>query len=86
MNEIKFFDTQINYKAGKFSMQPNIPTINNVMQPMELLFFLDFNNDKPIVLSFNKDQAPKQREEVKEEETKVRSALYDKFFNNTQRE
>ena len=29
---------------------------------------------------------PKQREEVKEEETKVRSALYDKFFNNTQRE
>jgi hypothetical protein len=57
MNEIKFFDTQINYKAGKFSMQPNIPTINNEPQPMELLFVLDFNNGKPIVVSFNKDQA-----------------------------
>ncbi|MEI8272609.1 MAG: hypothetical protein WCG08_08290 [Paludibacter sp.] len=27
---------------------------------------------------------PKQREEIKEVETKVRNVLYDKFFNNTQ--
>lgn len=56
MNEIKFFDTQINSKSVKFSMQPSIPTINDVPQPMQLLFVLDFNNSKPIVLSFNKDQ------------------------------
>lgn len=57
MNGIKFFNKQINYLAGVFSMQTSIPTINNVPQPMELLFCIDLEKGKPIVMSFNKDEA-----------------------------
>jgi hypothetical protein len=57
MNEIKFFDTQMNSKSVKFSMQPSIPTINNVPQPMQLLFCIENENGKTSVLDFNKDQA-----------------------------
>jgi len=56
-SKIKFFDTQINSKSAKFSMQPTVPMINNVVQPMELLFCIDFEKGKPLIMEFNKDEA-----------------------------
>ena len=57
MNTIKFFETTVNSESVNFSMQPSIPTINDVPQPMELLFCIDNEKKKPIVMAFNKDQA-----------------------------
>lgn len=57
MKEVKYFDVQINSKSAKFSMQPTVPTINGVCQPIELLFCIDYEKGEPIVLNFNKDEA-----------------------------
>ena len=57
MKEVKYFDVQINSKSAKFSMQPTVPTVNNVCQPMELLLCIDYEKGKSIVMNFNKDEA-----------------------------
>lgn len=57
MKDVKYFDVQINSKSAKFSMQPTVPTVNNVCQPMELLFCIDYEKGKSIVMNFNKDEA-----------------------------
>ena len=57
MNKVKYFDVQINSKSAKFSMQPAVPTVNNICQPMELLFCIDYEKGKSIVMNFNKDEA-----------------------------
>jgi len=57
MNKIIFFDTQMNSKSVKFSMQPSIPTINNEPQPRQLLFCMENEKGKTSVLDFNKEQA-----------------------------
>ena len=57
MKDIKYFEVQINSKSAKFSMQPTVPTVNNVCQPMELLFCIDYEKGKSIVMNFNKDEA-----------------------------
>jgi hypothetical protein len=62
--DAKFFDVQINSKSAKFSMQPTVPTINGVCQPMELLFCIDSEKGKPIVMDFNKDEARELLEEL----------------------
>lgn len=62
--DAKFFDVQINSKSAKFSMQPTVPTINGVCQPMELLFCIDYEKGKPIVMNFNKDEARELMEEL----------------------
>jgi len=64
MNEVKFFDVSINSRSAVFSMQPSVPTINNVCQPMELLFCIDFENGKPIIMEFDKDQAKELLKEL----------------------
>ena len=57
MKKVKYFDVQINSKSAKFSMQPAVPTVNNICQPMELLFCIDYEKGKSIVMNFNKDEA-----------------------------
>lgn len=57
MKEVKYFDVQINSKSASFSMQSAVPTVNNICQPMELLFCIDYEKGKSIVMNFNKDEA-----------------------------
>ena len=57
MNEIKFFDTAINSESAKFSIQATIPTINNEIQPMEMAFYIEFEEGEPLIMTFDKDQA-----------------------------